>query len=254
MKIMERIFLVLCLLVFLLCGKILWNYYRESEESQEKYQNIEKIAFPDGERGNELEEPEEIDSTASNDNYDYQSLLQVNPNCIGWLRIDGTDISYPVVQGIDNTFYLSHDFYRNEAICGCLFVDFRNDLYAEEEHLIIYGHQMKDGSMFKQLNGYKQEDFFQQHKRITFYLKRKKYQYTVVAVYITDTERGRDYYNYLHKKTRLQQIEYLKKMEQYQPYSTGVGIVENDELLSLSTCEYTNTNGRLIILAKRIDE
>lgn len=254
MKKIECFFLILFILVILLCGKRLWDYYRQSEESQEKYQQVEEIAFPSGEEETDLGEPGNTNTAAPKDDYDYSSLLQINPECIGWLKIEGTDISYPVVQGTDNSFYLSHDFLKKRAICGCLFVDFRNDLSAKEEHVIIYGHQMKDGSMFKQLNGYKKEDFFLQHNRITFYIKSKKYQYMVAAVFVTNAEQSRDYYNYLHKETRVEQMEYLKEMEKYQQYSTGVKLEPDDELLSLSTCEYSSSNGRLIVLARRLDE
>ena len=179
-------------------------------------------------------------------------MLDENADCIGWLKIADTDISYPVVQGKDNEFYLHHDFQKNYAICGTLMLDCRNDIDARQEHLIIYGHQMKDGSMFKQLNGYKKEEYYRGHKEITLYLENQKYQYEVAAVYVTNVAQSDGYYDYLHKETRKQQMDYLQKMAAYQLYPTGVTVSEDDELLSLSTCEYSSTNGRLIVLARRI--
>ena len=176
------------------------------------------------------------------DDFDYQALLDENSDCIGWLKIDETDISYPVVQGKDNEFYLHHDFQKGYAICGTLMLDCRNDMEAEQEHLIIYGHQMKDGSMFKQLNGYKKEEFYHEHKEITLYLENKKYQYEVAAVYVTNVAQSGGYYDFLHKETRKQQMDYLQKMVAYQLYPTGVTVREDDLFSVLNEAGYKTGN------------
>lgn len=252
MKRTEKVLLIVFLVVTLICGKYLLDYWQDSYDNRQNYRQVEEIAFP--------EKDTEEDGTGSNadnlmteiDDFDYQALLDENADCIGWLKIDGTDISYPVVQGEDNEFYLRHDFQKNYAICGTLMLDCRNDIDAGQEHLIIYGHQMKDGSMFKQLNGYKKEEFYHEHKEITLYLENQKYQYEVAAVYVTNVAQSGGYYDFLHKETRKQQMDYLQKMAAYQLYPLGVTVREDDELLSLSTCEYSSTNGRLIVLARRI--
>ena len=106
--------------------------------------------------------------------------------------------------------------------------------------------------MFKQLNGYKDKDFYKEHLEIILYLRNQKYSYDVVAVYMTNIAKSGGYYNYLHGNTREEQIEYLQnKMAAYHLYDTGLIVTEDDELLSLSTCEYSRTNGRLIVLARR---
>jgi sortase B len=111
---------------------------------------------------------------------------------------------------------------------------------------------MKDGSMFKALTGYKSESFYKEHKNLTLYLGENGYSYEIAAVYVTNVEKSGDYYNYLHGDTRQEQMEYLKKMAAYSLYDTGVTVTESDELLSLSTCEYSSKNGRLIVLARRV--
>lgn len=247
--------LVLCLIIIVLCSRYLLEYWMESLENRQAYRQVEEIAFPqDDEKSGDIENSDsggENENAEQADDFDFQALLAENKDCIGWLRIDGTDINYPVVQGDDNAFYLNHNFYREYAACGTLFLDCRNDVGSPQEHLIIYGHQMKDGSMFKQLNGYKEEDFYQEHRMVTLYLGEQKYQYEVAAAYVTNVAKSGGYYNYLHRDTRKEQMEYLQKMVAYQLYPTGVTVNEEDELLSLSTCEYSSTNGRLIILARR---
>ena len=235
----ENMMLTVFLVVSVICGKYLLDYWQDSYDNRQNYRQVEEIAFPEKDT-----EDYDIESNADNpmteiDDFDYQALLDENADSIGWLKIDVTDISYPVVQGKDNEFYLHHDFQKNYAICGTLMLDCRNDIDARQEHLIIYGHQMKDGSMFKQLNGYKKEEYYREHEEITLFLKNRKYQYEVAA-------------DFLHKDTRKQQMDYLQQMAAYQLYPTGVTVREEDELLSLSTCEYSSPNGRLIVLARRI--
>lgn len=251
MKKIEKLILVVFLIVTVLCGKYLLDYWLDSYENRQNYRQVEETAFPDKDTDDEEADSSQEERGREADDFDYQALLEENEDCIGWLKIDGTDISYPVVQGTDNEFYLHHDFQKKYAICGTLMLDYRNDIAGEQEHLIIYGHQMKDGSMFKQLNGYKKKEYYLAHNKITLYLKDQKYQYEVAAVYVTNVANSGDYYNYLHKETRKQQMDYLQKMAAYQLYPTGVTVREDDELLSLSTCEYSSTNGRLIVLARR---
>lgn len=233
MKRIEKVSLVFCIMIFLICGKYLLNYWIDSYDNRQNYNQVEELAFPEMDDNND--ETNESDQKSED--------LQ-----------EDTDISYPVVQGEDNEFYLHHDFYKKNAICGAIFLDYRNDVNRMQEHLILYGHQMKDGSMFKQLNGYKEKSFYEGHREITLFLGTKKYRYEVAAVYVTNLTKSGDYYNYVHKETRKQQMEYLQKMAAYQPYETGITVREEDELLSLSTCEYSSENGRLIVLARRTVE
>ncbi|MDY4969647.1 MAG: class B sortase [Lachnospiraceae bacterium] len=250
MKKIEKLILVVFLIVTVICGKYLLDYWLDSYENKQNYRQVEETAFPDTD--DEAAEPSQEEPGLEADDFDYQALLEENEDCIGWLKIGGTDINYPVVQGTDNEFYLHYDFQKKYAICGTLMLDYRNDITSEQEHLIIYGHQMKDGSMFKQLNGYKKEEYYHEHNKITLYLKNQKYKYEIAAVYVTNVANSGDYYDYLHKETRRQQMDYLQEMAAYQLYPTGVTVREDDELLSLSTCEYSSTNGRLIVLARRI--
>ena len=251
MKRWRYVLLVLCTAVISISGTYLMTYFMRSEENKQEYEDISQIGFPETEADHE-EENDQQDVKQSEDDFDYQSLVVINSDCVGWIQIPGTDINYPVVQAADNEFYLTHNFNRETAACGAIFMDYRNDVDAKAEHLILYGHQMKDNSMFKQLNGYKEEMFYKEHPNISLYLHKQKYEYEITAVYVTNVANGGSYYNYLHWNTRKEQLNYLQqKMAGYQLYDTGKKVMETDELLSLSTCEYSSDNGRLIIQARR---
>ena len=171
MRKIEKVMLIVFLVISVICGKFLLEYCQDSYDNRQNYRQMEEIAFPEKDTEDDDTESNSYNPMTEIDDFDYQSLLYENSDCIGWLKIEGTDISYPVVQGEDNEFYLHHDFQKRYAICGTLMLDCRNDIEAGQEHLIIYGHQMKDGSMFKQLNGYKKEEYYREHKEITLFLK-----------------------------------------------------------------------------------
>lgn len=242
------------MLIWIVCGSYLFNYWHHSAENKEQYEELADIGFDNkDDKKDKDDSTQNLDETENKgDAFDYASLLAINSDCIGWLRIDGTRIDYPMVQGKDDAFYLKHDFHKEYSIGGNPFLDSRNDIKAEGEHFIIYGHQMKDGSMFKGLNEYKDKEFYKKHKEIIFYIKDQKYTYEVVSVYVTNIHKSSLYYDFLHKENRMNQLNYLQKdMAAYSLYDTGVTVKESDELLSLSTCEYSSKDGRLIVLARR---
>ena len=124
--------LTVFLVVSLICGKFLLDYWQDSYDNRQNYRQVEEIAFPENTTEEDETEPNADNSMTETeiDDFDYRALLDENADCIGWLKIDGINISYPVVQGKDNEFYLHHDFQKNYAICGTLMLDFRNDIDA----------------------------------------------------------------------------------------------------------------------------
>ena len=172
MKTWKLFALILSCSMIGVCGKYLYDYFAQSAENRSAYADIIDIGFSDSTGDQDEDIPDdETEQEAESSDFDCDFLLAINSDCIGWIRIDGTDIDYPVVQAADNTFYLHHNFNQESAICGAIFMDYRNDIDMTREHLILYGHQMKDGSMFKQLNGYKDKDFYKEHPEIILYLR-----------------------------------------------------------------------------------
>ena len=214
MRIGKYVLLFLFLGTFLASGFLLLDYLQESHANKEKYEKVQEIGFPEDDQ--KVEESMEESETEENESiFDYASLYKINSDCIGWIQIPGTNVDYPIMQAKDNRYYLNHDFNGRYAICGAIFMDCNNEPFYDQEHLILYGHQMKDGSMFKTLNHYKKKDFYTEHPDFTLYLKEQKYEYEIVSVYITSTDSSGAYYQYLHKNQRKEQMEYLNRMAAY---------------------------------------
>lgn len=187
---------------------------------------------------------------------EYAALYQENYDTIGWLKIDGTNIDY-VVMYAPHIYekYLRTDFYGNHSTRGCLYVAENCDIF-KSDNIIIYGHNMHDGSMFGTLNYYADEDFYKEHKTFTFDTIYEKQTYEVVAAINTEIPpEGKEcfrYYEYTGKDDTEMLYQYIDFIEENQLYDTGVDLQEGDDILTLSTCAYHTEQGRFIVVARKI--
>lgn len=188
----------------------------------------------------------------------YRDLYEQNPDLIGWLTIDGTDIDLPVVQTPgDNEYYLRRGFDRFYAMGGTLFLDERCSLSpdAPADNWLIYGHNMRDGSMFGQLVYYRDEDFYKAHPTFTFDTLYEHATWQVVAA--LDTALGADeqpYYTFFDAANKLDWQRRVEAITALALYDTGVTPEYGTQLLTLSTCGDTrpDTDARFAILAMRV--
>lgn len=185
----------------------------------------------------------------------FAELYAQNPHVVGTLEMD-PDISLPVVQW-DNSFYMDHDFDGNEDVAGTLFVDSRNSLDPQDDHILIYGHNMKDGSMFGSLNNYRNVGFLRNTTCIEFNTIYGDAQYVPFALF--DASMTKDDPNYF-KLIRLNFSEeqpfdaFLADVQSRSLFNIPVDVNEDDQLLSLVTCSYSMDNGRFIIMCRKLRE
>lgn len=129
----------------------------------------------------------------------YQALYTQNSDLAGWIQIDGTNINYPVMQSKhDPDFYLKHNFEKADSPHGCPYVQANCDLQTPSDNILVYGHNMKDGTMFSDLLQYKRESFWEQHRIIRFDTLTAQAEYTVMAVFRGEAENLFAYYQYPH--------------------------------------------------------
>ncbi len=187
---------------------------------------------------------------------EYQELLQQNPDMVGWIQIADTDINFPVVQR-DNTYYLDHSFEGKENSNGCIFVDDRCDIVNPTTNTIIYGHNMKSGMMFGGLKKYLQEGYLEAHKVIQFNTIYQQRQYEVVAVGLSKVQYQDDdsyrYYDFIQAKTDEELAAFVKNINDLAVYGNANTLTREDEIITLSTCNSYTEDGRLFVVAKRIN-
>lgn len=186
----------------------------------------------------------------------FKSLYDENNELIGWLSIPETTIDYPVMQNEDNEYYLHHNFYGKEDRYGCLFVKDFVDINMPYTNFIIYGHNMKDGSMFGELDEYKDESFCHKHPLIYFDTLYEERTYEVMAVFLSQVYESDDaafkYYEFYQADTEDEFLSFYKAVTDMSLYDTGVTAEFGDNFLMLSTCAYHVDDGRLVVLAKKI--
>lgn len=185
----------------------------------------------------------------------YSDLYKENSDLIGWLSIDGMEIDYPVMQCEDDEYYLHHDFYGNDSKYGCLYVRKEADINAGS-NFIIYGHNMKDGSMFGDLDFYLKESFYLEHPVISFDTLYEERTYEIIAVFqsqvYNEDEDTFKYYRFYEAATEKEFDDFYRNIKELSLYDTGITAEFGDTFLTLSTCAYHVTDGRLVVVAKRI--
>ena len=187
---------------------------------------------------------------------EYKTLYQKNKKLIGWLKIDDTLIDYPVMQTSDNEYYLDHNYNQEYDKNGSLFLDCNCTAYPQSTNLIIYGHHMKSGQMFGGLQKYAKESYAQKHSTIQFDTIYEKGTYQVMYVFRSQVYNENDivfkYYQFIEANSEEEFNSYMKEMEAVSLYDTGVTASFGDRILTLSTCDYSQEDGRFVVVAKKI--
>lgn len=182
-------------------------------------------------------------------------LSAVNPDYYGWLTVYGTSVDYPVVLGRDNSYYLTHDFYGAYSASGCLFAD----ALCEPDgagNILIYGHHMKNGSMFGSLKAVKSASFFDDHGTLLWEQGGRTAYYEIFAVLVVPGyEDAADYFpiqDYLGELEAEKTEQLLSELQARAIIYQDAHVTETDRLMFLITCDYTRSNGRMLLCAKRL--
>ncbi len=235
--------LVICIGVFSFAAYQLFSIWQEYEKGDATYEDIHSIAIEEKERS--IEEYETY-------SYDFDKLKEINSDVVGWIRFDQPEIiDYPIVAGVDNNKYLKTDFNGGTSDHGTIFLDMRNAPTFTDKHAIVYGHNMKNDSMFGALNKYSEEAFYEENPYFYIYTpdgKVKKYHISSARVVKEDAV----CYN-LQFADDAQFIEHLQEMESGSLYDTGVDYDENSQLVTLSTCTAADDD-RFIVQGILIEE
>lgn len=217
-------------------GKTMWEY----QVAKSAYTNIsEKTA--------------KVDLKQFTGVVDWKALKNVNPDVQGWLYQKGTVINYPVVQGTDNDTYLHTRFDKQWSGGGTLFVDCRMEKDFKGFNSIIYGHHMKDGSMFRSIRGYTKEDgYYDKHKTLELATPHGNYHLVVFSAFITKAT-DEDTYKMTYDEAEKQAyIDRAWERSELPITKDSVDVTKNDRLVTLSTCAYDYEEARYIVMCKMV--
>lgn len=223
-------------------------YAAQSKQQAHLYSNLAAVREQDTQQ--EILSQFSVQPTSRN-------LYLENSDMVGWIQIEGTNIDYPVMQTpAAPNYYLKHDFEKNYTDYGCPFIQSDCDVQAPSDNLIIYGHNMKDGSMFADLARYRSKDFWQAHKTVWFDTALGSCAYEIFAVIHTtvqaDSADAFPFYRFVNAEAPEDFAAYVTACKARALYDTGIFAEYGDRLLTLSTCDNITDNGRWLVIAKRI--
>ena len=180
---------------------------------------------------------------------EYVAAKNANDQVSAYLIVPNTAISYPVALGTDNDYYLHTTLFGQESKSGSIFFDYRTDASLLGGHLIVYGHNMKAGTMFHDLNSYKHQEFFDNNRIITLYAGTEKREYEVYAAFIAPPD---VYFIRTAFSSGADFLSYMEELQALSKFETDVVLTEEDQILTLTTCTYEVEDGRFVVQAKRI--
>ena len=254
-----RILLAALTIIFLLSGWKLISYYNDGRKTQNRYDALSEMV--------QQAQPSETasapaDTAATEDTSspptaepddgilpEYRELLAYNPDLVGWLLIEGTEINYPVVQTPDEPeYYIERDFDGEYNDHGCLFADGNCDV-ENSDNVTIYGHHMNDGTMFGGLLKYDKYDYWKAHPVIWFDTLTEHRRYEIFAVFRTTATVGQGfpYHRFIDAATEEEFNQFVAQCKALSVYNTGVDPEFGEQLICLSTCEYSQHNGRYVV-------
>lgn len=257
----RRLMVVVCALLCLISFGYLGAYYQVSAKSSREFEELVELkeagvaAQISGSQGVKIHYTED-DTEVPDVLPEYQAILNKNQKLIGWVKIDDTIIDYPVMQTVNNEYYLDHNFNQEEDNNGCIFMDYQCDVIKGCDNIILYGHHMKSGKMFGTLNKYSQKTYYEEHPVIQFDTIYEKGEYQVMYVFRSKVYSEEDvnfkYYQFINAVSEKEFDSYLNEMAALSLYDTGVTAAYGDRLLTLSTCDYQESKGRFVVVAKKI--
>ena len=234
------LFILICLsvMIYSICKIFVWK------QNVDENQNIK----------NEIEDSIKINEFNGNISYDidFNVLKAKNKDTIAYLVVNNTNISYIVVKGRDNDYYLNHNFEKRKNVAGWIFVDYRNRVDETDKNIIIYGHSTKDGSMFGTIKNVLKKDWHENKENhiIKFITENKTYNYQVFSTYSIVPE---DYYITTDFSSDEQYLEFLNKLKSRSNYDYKVDLSNDDKVLTLSSCNIDGSK-RIVLHAKLIEE
>jgi len=186
---------------------------------------------------------------------EYAGLYELNNDMVGWLEIPNTKLKYPVMQTPnDVNYYLYRDFDKEDSDWGAIYAWEKADINKPSDNITMFGHNMKDGSMFATLNAYEQQYYWEDNSLIIFNTLHEYHTYKIFAVFKTTATLGKgfSYHQFVDAANEAEFNDFVANCKKLSLYDTGITPVYGDKLICLSTCAYHTENGRLVVAAVRI--
>lgn len=256
MKKKWKIIGILILIVALaVAGVGVWQYFQEknagSDYEQLREEVVKKEPTPTASSEESSSEEAETQVSSAEIPIDFATLQAENPEIYAWITVPGTNVDYPILQSeTDNAYYLSHTYTGEEKAEGAIFTENYNTKTFDDPNTVIYGHDMKNGSMFQSLHDFMDKDFFDQHKDVTIYMPDKILHYQIFAAYLTDNRHIMQSYDFNDKDVFAQYLQEVKSQRGAQAFvDDSVEVNADSKIITLSTCYAGISTSRYLVQA-----
>lgn len=183
-------------------------------------------------------------------NINFNMLKKQNEDTVAWIKVNNTNVKYPVVKAKDNSFYLTHSFDKSNNSAGWIFADYKNKFDDTDKNIVIYGHNRRDGSMFSSLKNALNPNWYNNdlNRNILLYTENGEYNYEIFSIYKIESE---DYYIKTEFNDENDFEDFLNTITKRSVQDFGVNVSKDDSILTLSTCA-NNNKYRVVIHAKKV--
>ena len=239
---------IIFILIFILSICAIIYYFYNANKDKNKYQDV---------LNNRNIDEEQVTEERTERMLQVEELKKENQDIVGWIEIEGTNINFPVLQGTDNQYYMEHTYTKEYSKGGSIFLDKSYEWNIPSSNLLLYGHNNKNGTMFQDLLKYKDESFYKEHPTIRFTTIKDDCQYEIISaflsrVYYQDEQDVFRYYYFINADNESEYNNYISESKKASLYDTGITAEYGDQLLTLSTCEYSQEDGRFVVVAKKV--
>lgn len=234
---------MILLFILIYSGIKIYKWYKDKTSNKEIVEQIKETVAVEDENEDKNEYKEEY-------TIDFNKLKEQNKETVAWIKVNNTNIEYPVVKADNNNFYLNHSFDKSENLAGWIFADYRNKFDNTDKNIIIYGHNMRDGSMFGSLKNILNSDWYEneENTNITLYTENEKCIYKVFSIYKIESE---DYYIKTEFSNDNEFEQFVNTIRNRSIKKFDIDVSKEDNILTLSTCA-NNNRYRIVLHAKKM--
>lgn len=251
---MRKIINIILVAIIIVCLSIIgYKYYNYNKDDKlnSEIQDLQPVINEASDSENNFSGENDGQDQSKEGNYvnsaNEEELKSINSDYKMWIQIENTNINYPVVQGSDNDYYLKHNFRKESNISGTVFVESANDI-DNDKNIILYGHNMRNGTMFNNITNYKEESFFNEDNKINIIMNNTLYEYEVFSVYVKNVSEVNLAIGFASED---EFINYAYNEAEESLYKKDVDFSAEDNLITLVTCSYEFTDARTIVVARR---
>lgn len=251
---MRKLINIILVAIIIVCLSIIgYKYYNYNKDDKlnSEIQDLQPVINEASDSDNNSSGENDGQDQSKEVNYvnsaNEEQLKSINSDYKMWIQIENTNINYPVVQSSDNDYYLNHNFRKESNISGTVFVESANDI-DNDKNIILYGHNMRNGTMFNNITNYKEESFFNEDNKISIIMNNTLYEYEVFSVYVKNVSEVNLAIGFASED---EFINYAYNEAEESLYKKDVDFSAEDNLITLVTCSYEFTDARTIVVARR---